>query len=125
MGLWAKIKAALKKTKDAIAYRLRKLFKGHVIDDEFYDELEMTLISADIGAETTERLLDDLKKAIDKKHITKPGPVEAELKLLMQEILDENEVPEYKYPMIIMVVGVNGVGKTTAIGKLAHRFKKA
>ncbi|MCL2062385.1 MAG: signal recognition particle-docking protein FtsY [Firmicutes bacterium] len=124
MGLWAKIKAALKKTKDAIAYKLNKLFTGGVLNDDFYDELEMILLSADIGAETTERLLKDLKKAVDKKYIRKTEPVKDELKLLMQQILDENEIPQYSYPMIILLAGVNGVGKTTAIGKLAHKFRK-
>jgi len=125
MGLFAKIKAALTKTKDAIAYKINKLFTGGVLTDEFFDELEMILLSSDIGAETTERLLDELREAVDKKHIRTTEPVKAELKRIMAEILDENEIPAYEYPMVIMVVGVNGVGKTTAIGKLAHRFKKA
>lgn len=73
MGLFAKIKNALKKTKDAIAYKLNKLFTGGVLNDDFYDELESILLSADIGSETTEQILEDLKKAIDKKHITSPA----------------------------------------------------
>lgn len=62
MGLFAKIKNALKKTKDAIAYKLNKLFTGGVLNDDFYDELESILLSADIGSETTEQILEDLKK---------------------------------------------------------------
>ncbi len=124
MGIFAKIKAALKKTKDAIAYRLNKLFTGGVLNDEFYDELETTLLSADIGSETTENILGELKKAIDKKHLTRPEQVRTELKRIMTEILDF-ELPEETYPLVILVAGVNGVGKTTSIGKLAHNYKKA
>ncbi len=124
MGIFAKIKQALKKTKDAIAYRLNKLFTGGVLNDEFYDELETILLSADIGSETTENILDDLKKAIDKKHITDPEKVRDELKSIMRDILDF-ELPKEEYPLVILVAGVNGVGKTTSIGKLAYNYKKA
>lgn len=124
MGIFAKIKQALKKTKDAIAYRLNKLFTGGVLNDEFYDELETILLSADIGSETMENILDDLKKAIDKKHITDPEKVRDELKSIMRDILDF-ELPKEEYPLVILVAGVNGVGKTTSIGKLAYNYKKA
>ena len=124
MGIFAKIKAALKKTKDAIAFRLNKLFTGGVLNDEFYDELETALLSADIGSETTENILDELKKTIDKKHITKPEQVREELKEIMRYIIDF-DLPEETYPLIILVAGVNGVGKTTSIGKLAYNYRKA
>ena len=124
MGLFAKIKAAFTKTKEAVAYKINKLFTGGVLTDDFYDELEMILLSSDIGAQTMERLLEELREAVDKKHIRTTEPVKDELKRIMAEILDENKNPTYNYPLIIMVVGVNGVGKTTAIGKLANRFKK-
>ena len=123
MGLFAKIKNALKKTKDAIAYKLNKLFTGGVLNDDFYDELESILLSADIGSETTEQILDDLKKAIDKKHITSPADVRVELKRIMHDILDF-ELPEEEYPLVVLIAGVNGVGKTTTIGKLANLFKR-
>lgn len=124
MGIFAKIKEALKRTKDVIAYRLGKLFTGGVLNDEFYDELESILLSADIGSETTESILDDLKKATDKKMLTKPEQVRTELKRIMCEILDF-ELPEETYPLVILVAGVNGVGKTTSIGKLARNYKRA
>lgn len=124
MGLFAKIKEALKKTKDAIAYRLNKLFTGGVLNDEFYDELETALLSADIGSETTRAILDELKTTIDEKHITRPEQVRDELKRIMCETVDY-ELPEETYPLVILVAGVNGVGKTTSIGKLAHNYKKA
>jgi len=125
MGFFSKIKAALSKTKNAIAYKLNKLFTGGVLTDDFYDELEMILISSDIGATVTERLLDELKKVIDKKKIRKTEDVKGELKILMKQMLDEHPLPRPPMPMIMLVVGVNGVGKTTAIGKLANRIKKS
>ena len=123
MGLFAKIKAGLNRTKDVIAFKLNKLFTGGALDDEFYEELEYILLSSDIGAVTTERLLDSLKTAVDKNLIRDRNQVKDKLKEIMREILDENEMPEYDYPLILMVSGVNGVGKTTALGKLAYKFK--
>ena len=124
MGLFSKIKEGLKRTKEAIAYKLNKLFTGGVLTDDFYDELEMTLISSDIGAETTDIIMDRLKDEIDKRHIRDTGAVRGLLKDILVELLEENEKPDYEYPLVIMLSGVNGVGKTTAIGKLAKKFKK-
>ena len=124
MGFFAKLKEKLKKTKEAIAYKLNKLFTGGVLTDDFYDELEMALISSDIGAETVQTLMDDLRDVIDEKHIRDTAEVKTELKEIMVRILEENPVPSYEYPLVILVAGVNGVGKTTAIGKLAKKFKK-
>ena len=123
MGIFAKIKEGLKKTKDKIAYSLNKLFTGGVLKDDFYDELEEILLTSDVGAETTERILDELRDVIDEKMITDRAQAKEELKQIMIDILEENELPEYEYPLIILVAGVNGVGKTTAIGKLAKMFK--
>ncbi len=123
MGLFSKIKEGLKKTKDKISYALNKLFTGGALNDEFYDELEEILISADVGIETTDEILERLRSVVDKKLIRTRADVRNELKAILQEILDENEKPQYEYPLVIMVAGVNGVGKTTAIGKLAHKFK--
>ena len=123
MGLFSKIKEGLKKTRDKIAYSFNKLFTGGALNDEFYDELEEVLISADVGVETTEEILDRLKDAVDEKLIRTREEVKDELKNILRELLDENELPEYTYPLVIMVAGVNGVGKTTAIGKLANKFR--
>jgi fused signal recognition particle receptor len=123
MGLFAKIKAGLKKTKDVIAFKLNKLFTGGALNEEFYEELEYILLSSDIGAVTTERLLDDLKDAVNKNLIRDRSEVKNKLKEIMCEILDENDMPEYDYPLVLMVSGVNGVGKTTALGKLANKFR--
>lgn len=124
MGFFSKLKEGLKKTKEAIAYRLDKLFTGGVLTDDFYDELEEILLTSDIGAETTENLLDRLKKEIDKQHVRDTATVRSILKNILIELLEENEKPVYEYPLVIMLSGVNGVGKTTAIGKLAKLFKK-
>ena len=123
MGIFAKIKAGLKKTKDVISYRLNKLFTGGVLDDDFFDELEFILLSADIGATTTERILDELRDVVDEKMLRSRDEVKEELRAIMLDLLNENELPEYEYPLVLMVSGVNGVGKTTAMGKLAKKFK--
>ncbi len=125
MGFFSKIKEGLKKTKEAIAYKLNKLFTGGVLTDDFYDELEEILITSDIGAETTDTVMDRLKGEIDKNHVRDTATVRTLLKKILVELLEENEQPTYEYPLVIMLSGVNGVGKTTAIGKLAKKFKKA
>lgn len=124
MGFFSKIKEGLKKTKEVLSFKLNKLFTGGVMNDDFYDELEYILLSSDVGAATTERILDELRDAVDEKLIRDRSKAKEELKRLMVEILTEPEVPEYEYPLVIMVSGVNGVGKTTAMGKLAKKFKK-
>ena len=123
MGIFSKIKQGLKRTKEAIAYKLNKLFTGGVLTDDFYDELEETLLTSDIGAETTENIMDRLKDEIDRQHVRDTATVRDILKNILVELLAENEKPEYGYPLVIMLSGVNGVGKTTAIGKLAKKIK--
>ncbi len=123
MGFFSRIKEGLKKTKEAIAYKLNKLFTGGVLTDEFYDELEEILLTSDIGAETTDTVMDRLKHEIDKNHVRDTATVRTLLKRILVELLEENEKPVYEYPLVIMLSGVNGVGKTTAIGKLAKKFK--
>lgn len=123
MGFFSRIKEGLKKTKEAIAYKLNKLFTGGVLTDDFYDELEEILITSDIGAETTDTVMDRLKTEIDKNHVRDTATVRNLLKKILVELLEENEKPTYEYPLVIMLSGVNGVGKTTAIGKLAKKFK--
>ncbi|MDE6401764.1 MAG: signal recognition particle-docking protein FtsY [Clostridiales bacterium] len=123
MGIFSKIKQGLKRTKEAIAYKLNKLFTGGVLTDDFYDELEETLLTSDIGAETTDNIMDRLKDEIDSRHVRDTATVRDILKDILIELLEENEKPQYDYPLVIMLSGVNGVGKTTAIGKLAKKFK--
>ena len=106
MGIFSKIKEGLKRTKDAIAYKLNKLFTGGVLTDEFYDELEETLITSDIGAETTDTIMDRLKDEIDKNRVRDTATVRELLKKILVELLNENELPEYEYPLVIMLSGV-------------------
>ena len=122
MGIFSKLFNGLKKTKNAISQNLSYLFAKNELDDEFYDELEFVLISADIGSETTEYIINEMRKRA-KEQKTK-NAVEAKniLKDILVEILEENELTEFSYPLIIMIVGVNGVGKTTSIGKMARYF---
>ncbi|MBR2971120.1 MAG: signal recognition particle-docking protein FtsY [Clostridia bacterium] len=124
MGLFSKIKEGLKRTHEKISYALNKLFTGGALNDAFYDELEEILVSADVGIETTEEILERLREVVDEKLIRSREVVRDELKTIMCDLLDESEKPEYEYPLVIMVAGVNGVGKTTAIGKLAKKFRK-
>ena len=122
MGLFSKLVNGLKKTKTAISQNLSYLFSKNELDDNFFDELEFILISADIGSETTEYIIDEMRKRA-KEQKTK-NAVEAKniLKDIIIEILEENGLGEFSYPLVIMVVGVNGVGKTTSIGKMARYF---
>lgn len=122
MGLFSKIKEGLKKTKDNIAKKLFEVFKAKELNDEFYEELEMALIAADMGVTATEQIIDELKEEVFKKKITSPEDARELLRQILIDSIDY-EIPEYQYPLLILVAGVNGVGKTTAIGKLANLFK--
>ncbi len=124
MGFFSKIKNGLKKTKDAFITKLNSVFRGGDIDNDFYDELEFALVSSDMGVETTEKIISNLKNRLREKHIVKQEQAREELKAILKEILLETKCQQFEYPLIITVVGVNGVGKTTTIGKLANYFKK-
>ena len=124
MGFFSKIKNGLKKTKDALITKLNSVFRGGDIDQDFYDELEFALVSSDMGVETTEKIISNLKDRLREKHIVKQEQAKEELKIILKEILLETKCQQFEYPLIITVVGVNGVGKTTTIGKLANYFKK-
>ncbi len=123
MGLFGKIIGALKKTKDNISSKLAALFqKG--IGEDFYDELEEILISADISVITAEEIVDQIRAEAKKEKLKDKAYVVDLLKDVIEDTLCEAEVPEIEYPAVIMLVGVNGVGKTTTIGKLANYFVK-
>lgn len=119
MGLFDKFKKALSKTSSGIS----NVFAGfRKVDEEFFDELEECLILADVGGETTEAILEELRDRAKKQNIKDSEEIKTALKEIMKNHLDL-EVPEYEYPLVILMVGVNGVGKTTIIGKLAKLFK--
>ena len=122
MGIFSKIKNALKKTRDGIANALSSLFSKNKIGNEFYDELEEILIGADISVTTAEEIVDELKAEAKKEKLKDREFVTDLLKDILEEKLTEAEELDIKYPAIIMLVGVNGVGKTTTVGKLANYF---
>ena len=124
MGFFGKIRDALKKTKEGVAHKMRQLFLKNKIGNEFYDELEEILISADVSVRTAEEVVDEVKEEAIGNKIKDEQFVTDLLKDILEDILNEAPVPEIEYPCVIMFVGVNGVGKTTTIGKVANWFVK-
>lgn len=129
VGFFSKIKNGLTKTRDSFTSNLKNLFTRNVkIDDDLYDELEEILISADIGMTSTVEIVDQLREEIKKRNIKNSEEIYPVLKEIMIEKLDENNLNnelniKNKELSIILVIGVNGVGKTTTIGKLANNLK--
>lgn len=122
MGIFNKFFGALKKTKDNVSEKLRILFSKNKLGDEFYEELEELLISSDVSATTAMEVVDRVKaQAIDER-LKDQEYVTQILRQTLVDILEEAEVEAPQYPCVIMLVGVNGVGKTTTVGKLAHYF---
>ncbi len=127
MGLFGKLKNSLSKTKEAISGRIEDVLKVfRTVDEDLLEELEEILIMADLGVETSVDIIDRLRDAIKEKHINDGEQVKRELKNILAEILTEgdNSVKLQGKPAVIMVIGVNGVGKTTSIGKLAYMYKQ-
>ncbi len=112
----------MKKTREGLSGALSALFSKNKIDSEFYDELEEILIGADISVTTAEEIVDDLRAEAKKEKLKDKEFVTGLLKDILEEKLTEAEDLKIKYPAIIMLVGVNGVGKTTTVGKLASYF---
>ena len=122
MGIFSKFFGALKKTKDAISKKISQIFVGE-LDDDFYEELEFVLVSSDISVEASAEIVENVKALAKKQKVKTEDEFKKILRTAMVEILDiESKTPEY--PVLYTIVGVNGVGKTTAIGKLAYRLKK-
>ena len=124
MGFFQKLLGGLKKTKDAFVNKLNSLFGLGEINADFYEELEFILISSDIGSETTQEIIDNLKQEIKKQKIYKAEEAKGALKTVLVNLLENAPKIEWEYPLVLTVVGVNGVGKTTTIGKLSNYFKK-
>ncbi len=122
MSLFGKIFDALKKTKDSVSQKMRLLFAKNKLGDEFYDELEEILISSDVSVTTAMDVVEQVKEEAIGNKVKDEGFVTDLLKDILEDTLNEAEVPEIKYPCVIMFVGVNGVGKTTTIGKVANYF---
>ena len=125
MGFFDKIKAGLTKTRDALSNTLGSVFSGFSeIDDDFYDELEESLILADLGVETSTKATDRLRKVIREQHIKSTEEAKEALKGILLEMLNvgDTALDLSTKPSVILVIGVNGVGKTTTIGKIAKQL---
>ena len=127
MGFFDKLKKGLGKTKTSFDEKINNVFKSFKkVDEEFLDELEETLVMSDVGMETSVKIVDNLRKRIKKENIKDEEEVKKALREEMMKILDEvdNKLNLETKPSVILVVGVNGVGKTTSIGKIANRLRK-
>ncbi len=125
MGLFDKIKAGLSKTRNALANTLGGIFSGFSeIDDDFYEELEESLILADLGVDTSVKATELLRKTIKQEHIKEVAQAKEALKRILVEMLNvgDTELKLDTKPSVILVIGVNGVGKTTTIGKIATQL---
>ena len=125
MGFFDKIKAGLTKTRDALAGTLGSVFSGFSeIDDDFYDELEECLILADLGVDTSVKATDKLRKVVREQHLKTTEEAKTALKAILVEMLDvgQTTLKLDTKPSVVLVIGVNGVGKTTTIGKIATRL---
>ncbi len=123
MGFFQKIIDGLRKTKQQIGFKLNELFKRGIFDEDFYEELECILLSSDVGEETTEDVIDTLRENMRKDSVSDPKKANEYLKKVLTDILGEEKF-SFNTPCVITVAGVNGVGKTTTIGKLANIFVK-
>ena len=126
MGFFEKLKAGLKKTKDSMISRIERLLGAFTkIDEELFEELEETLITSDIGVETSEKICEELRARVKQKAITDPLMIKDELKEVIMEMLGEDVPPDLSgKPSVILVIGVNGAGKTTTVGKLAYSLRQ-
>ena len=122
MGLFGKLFGALKKSKDNLSTKLRVLFSKNKLGDEFYEELEEILLSSDVSYATAQEIVGRVKQCAMDEKLKDENYVLELLRSALIEILEESEVEPPEYPCVIMLVGVNGVGKTTTVGKLAHYF---
>ena len=124
-GLFSRLWNGLSKTRTNVAGRVDELIEAtEEIDEDFYEDLVDILIMSDMGVRTSDKVIEELKSRIEAQKITDARKAREILKQILKEIMDMPRKP-LKWPMIMMVVGVNGVGKTTTIGKLAMRFKDA
>ena len=125
MGFFDKIKAGLAKTRAMFTEMLNDVFdNADAIDDDFFDELEETLVLADLGMDTVNKLMKELRRRVETRGLTTTEHVKFNLKLILNEMLNvgSTELDLSTSPSVVLVIGVNGVGKTTTIGKIATRL---
>ena len=123
MGLFAKLREGLTKTRDSLMGRVDTLVKEtRKIDEDFYEELEDILLMSDCGMKATTAMMDELRRRVSENKVKDADPATQMLKDIMIEQMDIPR-PPLRWPMVMLVVGVNGAGKTTTIGKLALRFQ--
>lgn len=127
MGFFEKLKNGLKKTKDSMMSRIESLLHSFTkIDEELFEELEETLIMCDIGVNTSVKICDMLRERVKKEGVTDPSLIKDMLKDVITEMLGEEQPLDMSTtPSVILVIGVNGVGKTTTIGKLSYELHKS
>lgn len=126
MGFFKKLNKGLKKTRDNMSGAINAALYGkNEIDDEFYDELEEILVMADVGVNTSAEIVEKLRDAVFKKNLRRAKDVKEEIKNIVADMLSGGEtIDMVTIPSVILVIGVNGVGKTTSIGKMAAMFKE-
>lgn len=127
-GMFKRLFNGLNKTRKNLVYQINSVFSSNEIDDDFYDELEEVLVMSDIGAKTTMTIIDELRDRLVDRNIHDSTAAKEILKEVMLDVLNENidsnDLNLLPLPSIVMLVGVNGVGKTTTVGKLAYQFKQ-
>ena len=126
MGFLAKLREGLSKTKNAIFGKIDALLKHFVkVDEDLLEELEELLITADVGVNTTEEILDRLRDEIKDGRLKEPDQIKETLKVIVTDLIGEGDTLHLDTtPSVILVIGVNGAGKTTSIGKISKRLKK-
>ena len=127
MGFFEKIKKGLTKTRESVGSMITGVFTGFSqIDEDFYEELEESLILADMGVDTTLTAVERLRKTVKEQHLKTPEEAKEALKQILTDMLlvEDKAINPGGKPSVVLVIGVNGVGKTTTIGKLATRYEK-
>ncbi len=125
MGFFDKLKAGLKKTRDLLIKPVNSLFSSaDRVDDDFYEELFDLLVSSDVGVEASESITETLRERLKEKKIKETGPAKEEFRQILDEMIGEDVPLDTSGKTVILVVGVNGVGKTTSIGKIALMLRR-
>ena len=126
MGLFSKIKEGLKKTRDSVSSSIEKMLHSfQKIDEDLFEELEEILVLGDVGVPTAERICEECRRQVKERHITDPNEIYGLIRDITAEMMRGGEELNLSTkPSVVLVIGVNGVGKTTTIGKLAYRLKQ-